>query len=135
MALPFEFSVLGRPASQQSRRRERVREWRAQVRDEAERRWNDGDAPHDGTAAVTLTYFYDEMPMDVDNIPKPVLDALIGLVYHNDSQVTDILCRKRKLDPRLSIPKRSPILRLALDHGSEFLHVVIEEARDMEVIY
>ena len=135
MALPFEFSVLGRPASQQARRRGLVREWRAQVRDEAERLWNDGDAPHDGAAAVTLTYFYDERPMDVDNIPKPVLDALIGLVYHNDSQVTDILCRKRKLDPMLSIPKRSPILRLALDHGGEFLHVVIEEARDMEVTY
>ena len=135
MALPFEFFVLGRPVSQQTRRRALITEWRAQVRDEAERLWNDGDAPHDGAAAVTLTYFYDEMPMDVDNIPKPVLDALIGLVYHNDSQVTDILCRKRELDPRLSIPERSPILELALDHGSEFLHVVIEEARDMEVIY
>ena len=135
MALPFEFFVLGRPASQQARRRGLVREWRAQVRDEAERLWNDRDAPHDGPAKVTLTYFYDERPMDVDNIPKPVLDALIGLVYHDDSQVTDILCRRRKLDPALDMPKRSPILELALDHGSEFLHVIIEEARDTEVVY
>ena len=135
MTLPFEFFVLGRPASQQTRRRGLVREWRAQVRGEAERSWNNEDAPQGGALTVTLTYFYDKMPMDVDNIPKPVLDALIGLVYDDDSQVTDILCRKRQLRPDLSIPKRSPILRLALDHRSEFLHIVIEEARDMEVIY
>ena len=135
MTLPFEFFVLGRPVSQQTRRRELVREWRAQVRGEAERSWNSEDAPHGGALMVTLTYFYDEMPMDVDNIPKPVLDALVGLVYDDDSQVTDILCRKRELRPDLSIPKRSPVLRLALGHWSEFLHVVIEEARDMEVTY
>ena len=135
MTLPFEFFVLGRPASQQARRRELVREWRAQVRGEAERSWNSEDAPHDGALMVTLTYFYDKTPMDVDNIPKPVLDALIGLVYDDDSQVTDILCRRRKLDPSLAIPKRSPILQLALDHRVGFLHVEIEEARDMEVIY
>ena len=74
-------------------------------------------------------------PLDVDNIPKPVLDALIGLVYHDDSQVTDILCRKRRLDPRLAIPKQSPILKLALSHETGFLHVAIEEAREWEVIY
>ena len=135
MTLPFEFFILGRPVSQQTRRRELLREWRAQVRGEAERRWDMDDSPYRGPIEATLTYFYDKTPMDVDNIPKPVLDALIGLVYDDDSQVTDILCRRRKLDPRLAIPKRSPILQLALDHRVGFLHVVIEEARDMEVTY
>ena len=135
MGLPFEFFVLGRPVSQQARRRGLVRDWVARVRGEAERHWNDGDAPHGGPAMVTLTYFYDDSPMDVDNIPKPVLDALIGLVYHDDSQVTDILCRKRMLDPALEMPNKSPTLNLALRHETSFLHVVIEEAQDKEVIY
>ena len=135
MGLPFEFFVLGRPVSQQARRRSLVRAWVASAREEAERFWNDGDAPHGGPAMVTLTYFYDDSPMDVDNIPKPVLDALIGLVYYDDSQVTDILCRKRMLDPALQIPERSPVLNLALSHEASFLHVVVEEARDKEVIY
>lgn len=135
MGLPFEFFVLGRPVSQQARRRALVREWMRQTRSEAERFWNDGDAPHGGPAMVTLTYFYDRTPMDVDNIPKPVLDALIGLVYYDDSQVTDILCRKRKIAPDLQIPKRSPVLNLALSHRTSVLHVVVEEARDKEVIY
>lgn len=135
MGLPFEFFVLGRPVSQQARRRYLVRNWVARVRGEAERHWNDVDAPHGGPAMVTLTYFYDDAPLDVDNIPKPVLDALKGLVYDDDSQVTDILCRKRMLDPALEIPDKSPMLNLALRHETSFLHVVIEEARDKEVIY
>lgn len=30
---------------------------------------------------LTVTYFYEESGMDVDNIPKPISDALKGLVY------------------------------------------------------
>ena len=28
---------------------------------------------------VTITYFLDSSPLDVDNVPKPILDALRGL--------------------------------------------------------
>ena len=42
-----------------------------------------------------VTYFFDDTPFDVDNIPKPILDALKGLVFRDDSQVYDLLCRKR----------------------------------------
>ncbi len=34
---------------------------------------------------VTITYVYDEVPLDVDNIPKPILDALKGLVFSDDN--------------------------------------------------
>ncbi len=135
MGLPFEFFVLGRPVSQQARRRALVREWMRQTRGEAERRWNEGDSPHAGPVMMTLTYFYDRAPMDVDNIPKPVMDSLNGLVYHDDSQVTDILCRKRMLNPDLEVPKRSEILHEALELKTQFLHILVEEARDMEVFF
>jgi Holliday junction resolvase RusA-like endonuclease len=39
-----------------------------------------------------------ESTMDIDNIPKPISDALQGLVYLDDEQVTDVLCRKRNLN-------------------------------------
>ena len=52
---------------------------------------------------LTVTYFYDSVSMDVDNIPKPISDALKGLVYLSDEQVTDILCRKRNLNSDLRI--------------------------------
>ena len=51
-----------------------------------------------GPVAVTITYFYNTTPLDVDNIPKPILDGLKGMVYQDDDQVFDMLCRKRDLN-------------------------------------
>lgn len=36
-----------------------------------------------------------ETKPDTDNIAKAILDALNGLAYHDDSQVTDLTVRKR----------------------------------------
>ena len=48
---------------------------------------------------VVLTYYFKDESrsesLDVDNIPKPILDALSGLVYADDRQITDLVCRKR----------------------------------------
>ena len=39
-------------------------------------------SPYTGNLKVAITYyFFDFTPLDVDNIPKPILDALKGLVY------------------------------------------------------
>ena len=59
---------------------------------EASRRWGDSP-PFVDDVMVTITYVYSNSPMDVDNIPKPILDALKDLIYFDDSQVTDLICR------------------------------------------
>lgn len=46
---------------------------------------------------LTITCIHNNRPLDVDNIPKPVIDALKGLVFTDDRQITDMLCRKRQL--------------------------------------
>jgi hypothetical protein len=56
------------------------------------------------------TYFFGGASLDVDNMAKPILDALKGLVYSDDSQVTDLLCRKRDLKGDLRIQNPSPVL-------------------------
>ena len=83
---------------------------------------------------LTITYFYDSVSMDVDNIPKPILDALKGLVYLDDEQVTDILCRKRNLNTDVRIENPTSILAEGLSRANQFLYVVIEEAPDQGVI-
>ncbi|WP_253274351.1 hypothetical protein [Myxosarcina sp. GI1] len=35
---------------------------------------------------LQVTYFYDSVAMDVDNIVKPIQDAIIGLAY-NECQI------------------------------------------------
>lgn len=84
---------------------------------------------------LTITYFYDSVSMDVDNIPKPISDALKGLVYLDDEQLTDVLCRKRNLNSNLRIENPSSVLAEGLSRGNEFLYIVVEDAPDQEVIY
>ncbi len=84
---------------------------------------------------ITITYFYGEVSLDVDNIPKLILDAMNGLVYVDDDQVTDLVCRKRNLNGDLRIVNSSSVLAEGFDRGNEFLYVVVEDAPDQEVIF
>lgn len=77
---------------------------------------------------MTITYFYEGAPTDVDNIVKPILDAIKGLVYRDDVQITDLVSRRRPLSGPFRIEVASPILLEALDRGREFLHVSIVDS-------
>ena len=101
----------------------------------AEQHWPAGELPAIGQVMLTVTYFYEsESSMDIDNIPKPISDALKGLVYLDDEQVTDALCRKRSLSSNLRIENPSSVLADGFSRGIEFLYIVVEEAPDQEVI-
>ena len=134
MPIPFEFVMREPPVSQQARRRELVREWTQRVRSAATRRW-DAEPPVAGAVAVAITYFfYDSPPLDVDNIPKPILDALTGLVYKDDSQVSDLLCRRRDRSEELLIRNPSTHLLESLRDAGPLLHVAVAEATTGEVV-
>lgn len=83
---------------------------------------------------LTITYFYESVSMDIDNLIKPISDALKGLVYLHDDQVTDVLCRKRNLTSDLRIENPSSVLADGFSRGNEFLYIVVEEAPDQGVI-
>ena len=96
-----------------------------------------GDPLSTREVEVTITYFSnsDPDPFDVDNIPKPILDALKGLVYNNDSQVTDLVCRKRDRNRVLQVRNASPILLEALARPEEFLYVTVSDSQTEEVTF
>lgn len=125
--LPFEFTVAGPPVSQQTRRRKRLPPWRATVKAAAETLWPANTAPLTQELSLTITYFYEGVPTDVDNIVKPILDSIQGLVYHDDVQITDLLSRRRPLAGPFRIGVPSPVLLEALGRGREFLHVSIAD--------
>jgi len=104
------------------------------VREEAESRWPSEAIPHIEQLMIKITYFYDEDLMDVDNIPKPISDALNGLVYHDDEQLTDNYTRKRNLTDDLRVENRSTVLASGLSLGTDFLYIVIDEAPNQKVI-
>ncbi|WP_223342107.1 MULTISPECIES: RusA family crossover junction endodeoxyribonuclease [unclassified Synechocystis] len=124
----------GPPVSQQARRRERLRAWKIMVREEAEKYWPPEQKAAIGPIMLKITYFYDSVAIDVDNIVKPIQDAIIGLAYIDDDQVTDVLVSKRNLLGNFRVENMTPTLAEGFSRGNEFLHIVVSEAPDQEVV-
>ena len=91
------------------------------------------EQPFVGNVMVTITYFFEGASLDVDNMPKPILDGLNGLVYSDDSQVTDLLCRKRRHSVESRMPDPPPLLRSSYENSEEFVHVNVENAPSTKV--
>jgi len=133
--LPFEFVVIGKPVSHQNKVRKRVNDWKKQVRETAESNWNQ-TTPLGDNVQVIITHYYDADPgdesavPDSDNIVKPIRDALNGLIYVDDYQITDFISRRRNLNGSFRIKGISPALAEGFSQGEEFLHIKIEAAPD-----
>jgi Holliday junction resolvase RusA-like endonuclease len=60
--------------------------------------------------ALSITYYYDGDTPDVDNIIKPIQDALIGIVYQDDSQVVEARSSKTRIDGSFTIRGASAVV-------------------------
>lgn len=134
MPIQFELIMEQAPVSSQTRRRQRFHEWRQDLERAARLVW-DTEAPVAVPVSVTITYFFDDTPVDVDNFPKPILDALKGLVFQDDSQVYDLLCRKRNRADNLRIAGPSQGLLDALDNSRQVLHIKVTAAQNQEIVF
>jgi crossover junction endodeoxyribonuclease RusA len=132
--LPFEFVIEGPPVSQQTRRRARRQAWVDEVRRRAISRWPAEEPPVTGMIRIEITHIFAGVAGDLDNLAKPVLDALKALVYEDDRQVTDLTVRKRDLTRGLRAEVTWPQFLDALNRGREFLHVLVQAAPDQEII-
>ena len=130
MAL-FEFTVQGPPVSQQARRRERVRDWQKSVRRAAATRWPKGRQPLQENLRISIVYFCDDLPLDVDNIPKPIHDALSGLVFEDDSQIVQAVQGRFSLDEIPPTKDLPPVVSTALSLGGPFLYVGIQKPQEL----
>ena len=81
-----EFLIEGPPVSHQTRRRQRIRDYIAEVHAQAAMAYVEPQL-YAGMVRVEITHFYDARAGDVDNIAKPILDGLKGSVLADDSQV------------------------------------------------
>lgn len=104
------------------------------MRQEAEKCWASDQKTATGLVMLQVTYFYDSVAMDVENIVKPIQGALIGLACVDDNQVTDVLVRKRDLLDNFRVENMTSILAEGFARGSEFLHIVVINAPDQEVL-
>ena len=65
---------------------------------------------------------------------KPILDAMNGIVYDDDTQVTDIRAAKRSLDGEFRLRGVGRALAQGFDANTDFVHIRIEDAPDVQEI-
>lgn len=130
LMLPFEFIVEGPPVSGQTRNRTRLRAWINTVRAEAMGEWPVGDQPVTDDLNLVVTNYYKIKAPDVDNILKPIQDALIGLVYDDDSRIVHTASKKKNLNGSYKLQGLSEKVADGLVMECEFIHVKIEQNTD-----
>jgi crossover junction endodeoxyribonuclease RusA len=92
---PLEFVVGGAPVSFQTKRRESLDEWKARVVEASRPVLPEGHFATPDALAITMFYFPPEpMSGDIDNIVKPILDALCRHIYMDDRQLHRVLIQK-----------------------------------------
>lgn len=129
---PFEFIIEGPPVSAQTRNRENLRRWKEKVKDIAINHWDLSNLPSNDQLKITITYYYETDSPDVDNIIKPIQDALIGVVFQDDRQITDTTSRKRDINSAYKIRGMSKFLAEGFCTGVDFLHIKVEIAKNFE---
>ncbi len=91
------------------------------------------NSPFAEAVRVEITNFFYGGAPDLDNMAKPILDALKGVVYDDDSQVSDLVCRKRDRNYDVPIPSPSQKLLDRLGQPGPFVHVFVDHALNGEV--
>ena len=125
MADIFEIVIDGTPVSNQARRRERLRAWIARVAAETRHSWPADSDPWEEPVAVTITHYFAEVSIDLDNLPKPILDAMKGISIIDDAQVVELVLRKRRTVQAIRTDDPSPLIAGALATWPEFTHIRI----------
>jgi crossover junction endodeoxyribonuclease RusA len=135
--LPFEVIVVGTPVSHQAQNRQALRSWQAEIQAAARASLPAGAQPVLDSVEIHVVYYHDEdaahLP-DEDNMLKPIQDALQGLVYEDDGQITDGTCRKRNFDSSFKVRGLSAVLAEGFVQGREFVHITVALAPDPTVL-
>ena len=131
--LPIEFVVLSRPLSLQTSSRARFQAWKDQVRAEAAKAWGARQVLGEGEFHLTIVHLHhDGSTPDVDNIIKPIQDALEGVVLFNDNLVSDVESHRRVIPGRFETLRLPRLLVDALDSPLDCVYVRLADAVNLE---
>jgi hypothetical protein len=126
----LEFVVIGTPVSSQGSSDNR-KFWQQRVQGKG-RNAATVQLPVSTEVALRLAYFYVSEPIaDLDNIVKPIQDALKDIAYVDDKQVVDLVAsmRRKVFDKGITM---TALLARGFDGGSDFIHVVVDQSSRIE---
>lgn len=76
-----------------------------------------------GKVTVNIALFSEQQGPDLDNMAKPILDAMQGIVYENDRQVAGHLAEWCDIDGFYEVRFMSRVVAAAMSEGSPFVWV------------
>lgn len=128
----LEFVVMGTPVSVQGSG-EAKRFWQQRVTRAAMEARPNGQSSSFDDLVLRVAYFYVYAPAaDLDNVVKPLQDALKGVAFDDDIQVVDLIASMRRKGVSDRMPMR-PVLASALGGGSDFVYVTVDRTTAIEV--
>ena len=96
-----------------------------------------GGPPINQDVKVTIITFFNNSspPIDVDNVPKRILDAIKGKnkIILDDSLITDLVSLKRNRDDTLRFATFSSAMFNSLQNPDPFVYVEFTAAQPLEV--
>jgi crossover junction endodeoxyribonuclease RusA len=134
---PLEFFVAATPISLQPSRQSKAR-WKARVAEAARQRVGETDELgflDRRPLAVTVYYFSAAPTMgDIDNIVKPIMDALIRVAYMDDQDVERVVIQKFDPDVDWDFADPSDQLAAALDIAAPVVYVRVDDDPSWRII-
>jgi len=128
----LEFTVGGRPVSHQTKDKVKLKTWMGLLRATATAIW--GAKPVlTGKLKCTIINFHEgsDAPLDDDNMVKPIRDAMNGLIYNDDRQITYSETIQVGIDAPVRLRHGSLVLLAGYNTGIPFVYVRIENAPDI----
>ena len=128
--LVCEFVVLGVPISAQTHNNGAKVAWMTSVADAARDAWGPRGPLSDDLAAFVTYYGVGGWHLDLDNMAKPILDAVTGVVWSDDKQLVDIHPARRELDGLYYLRGISEALAKGFVSDGAFVHMKITTPPD-----
>ena len=125
----LEFVVLGPPVSNQSPG-PNLDTWRMIVQDEAKKRWSHTILGGNLKAILINFHFGDKTSVDVNNMSKSIFDVMQRVVYDDDRQIRQPEISHVRIDAPFVIVGASKLLVSAVQAGTQFVYVRIEDPVD-----
>ena len=134
MAVHLEFVVTGPPISNQQRNasgRRVLQAWKATVLSHVQGVWADPKLTHNLQATIINFHSGPEPSVDVDNMSKPIFDAMQTDVYDDDRQIRQAHISHLEIGEPVILTGASALLVAALQNAiandSQFVYIRIED--------
>lgn len=128
----IEFVLHKRPVSLQVKKRENLQAWKNFIYGRARQIWRGPPLSDNIDVHLTVVYFCNDSPVDVDNIIKPIQDALSTLIFADDVQISDVDSHRRYLSDGIDVTNLPPLLADAVATGDESVYIRVQRAGNLE---